>query len=168
LGVWDLPAQQLANVIKPKDVLKVIQDVEFRPEAMANVHLTFIDYYGQINDTKRIATSFDFIADYYSKRTMDMKDEIQLCLFFNRWSRYDLTIAHLLPKFREKKLSNDGIFLLAKTMIFYPESDDPKAIGEVLRAASINKIQWCKWLRKEFQLLRDNDTKKLYCKICGS
>ena len=166
LGVWDLPAQQLSNVIKPKEVLRVIQDVEFRPEVMANVHLTFIDYYGQINDSKRISSSFDFIADYYSKRTMNLKDEIQLCLFFNRWSKYDLTLTHLLPKFKEKKLNPEGIFLLAKTMVFYPESD-PGLTNEVLRAASVNKTEWCKWLREEFQLLRDEETKKLFCKTCG-
>lgn len=165
LEIWDLPAQQLANVIKPQDVLKVIQGIQFRPEVMANVHLTFIDYYGQINDSKNITASFDFIADYYENKVMDLQDEIQLCLFFNRWSRYDLTISHLLPKFKENKLNEYGTFLLAKTMVFYPKGDQKDA-QKVLLAAAKYKSAWCKWLDSEFSLLEDEEIKKQFCKTC--
>lgn len=165
LGVWDLPSQQLANVIKPQDVLEVIQGIQFRPEVMANVHLTFIDYYGQINDARNISISFDFISNYYKDKIMDLKDEIRLCLFFNRWSRYDLTIAHLLPKYKEKKLDEFGTFLLARTMVFYPESDQ-KVSNEVLFAASIYKNAWCKWLNKEFFLFENEEVKLKFCNTC--
>ncbi len=162
---WDLPAQQLANVIKPENVLKVIQGVTFRPEVMVNVHLTFIDYYGQINDSKNINTSFDFISNYYKNKIMRLEDEIQLCLFFNRWSMYQLTIEHLLPKFKAKTLNVYGTFLLAKTMTFYPLSDKNEA-NAVIMEASKYKQEWCKWIKDEFSLLESDDVKKVFCKTC--
>lgn len=167
LQVWDLPAQQLAKIIEPEKMLAMTQNRTFSPEATVNMHLTFINYFGQINDSKNISKSFDYIADYFGKKVLSMEDNVQLVRFFNNWSMYRLTIDRLKPLFLDKKLNKDALFILAKTAIFYEKKSDSKFVMDVIKAASVYKKEWCAWLKGSFQLLRDSELKSLYCKTCG-
>lgn len=168
LKVWDLPAQQLAKIIEPKKILAMTQNRSFSPEATVNMHLTFINYFGQINDSKNISRSFDYITEYFGKQALSTEDNLRLVKFFNQWSRYDLTINRLKPLFKEKKLNREGTFILAKTCLFYKKGSDPVFTMEVIKAASVHKKEWCAWLKADFQLLRDQELRNLYCKTCGS
>lgn len=167
LKVWDLPAQQLAKIIEPKKIVVMTQNRTFSPEATVNMHLTFINYYGQINDSKNISKSFDYVADYFGKKVLSMEDNLRLVKFFNRWSRYDLTISRLKPLFLEKKLNKEGTFILARTCLFYKKGSDPNFTLEVIKAVAVHKKEWCAWLKEDFQLLRDKALRDLYCKTCG-
>lgn len=168
LTIWDLPSKRLANVIHPKRILGMAQDQVFRDEVMLNMHLTFINYFGQINDTKNISKSFDFISSFFNNKTLPLKDEIDLVLFFNHWSRYDLTIKRLTPLFKANKLNEEGVFILAKTISFYQKKSNESLLNEVMeKALLLNKTRWCKWINDEFQHLRDEKLKEMYCKTCG-
>lgn len=168
LTIWDLPSKRLANVIHPKRILGVTQGQVFRDEVMLNMHLTFINYFGQINDSKNISKSFDFISSFFNNKTLPLKEEIDLVLFFNHWSRYDLTIKRLTPFFKSNKLNEEGVFILAKTMSFYQKKSNEPLLNEVMeKALSLNKTRWCKWINEEFQHLRDEKLKEMYCKACG-
>jgi uncharacterized protein YkwD len=168
LKVWDLPAQQLAKIIEPKKVLAMTQNRTFSTEAMVNMHLTFINYFGQINDSKNISKSFDYIADYFGKKVLSMEDNAQLVRFFNYWSMYHLTINRLKPLFLEKKLNKEALFILAQACTLYQKGSDPVFTFEVIKAAAVHKKEFCGWLNASFQLQREDEVKKLYCKICGS
>jgi hypothetical protein len=167
LKVWDLPAQQLAKIIEPKKVLAMTQNRIFSPEAMVNMHLTFINYFGQINDSKNISKSFDYIADYFGKKVLSMEDNAQLVRFFNNWSMYHLTISRLKPLFMEKKLNKEALFILAKACTLYKKGSDAAFTLEVMKATTIYKKEFCGWLNASFQLQREDEIKKLYCKTCG-
>ncbi|MNJ86166.1 Cysteine-rich secretory protein family protein [compost metagenome] len=167
LKVWDLPAKQLAKIIEPMKIVAMTHNHIFSPEATVNMHLTFINYFGQINDSKNISKSFDYIATYFGKKVLSVEDNLRLVKFFNNWSRYDLTIDRLKPLFKEKKLNKAGIFILAKTCLFYKKGSDPNFTLETLKAASVHKKEWCAWLKEDFQLLRDREIRDLYCKTCG-
>jgi uncharacterized protein YkwD len=167
LKVWDLPAQQLAKIIEPNRVLTMTQNRTFSPEAMVNMHLTFINYFGQINDSKNISKSFDYIADYFGKKVLSHADNIGLVKFFNNWSMYDLTIDRLKPLFKEKKLNKEELFILVKASTLYKKESDPAFFLELMKAASLHKKEFCGWLNASFQLQRDVEIKKLYCKTCG-
>ena len=95
-----------------------------------------------------------------------MEDNLRLVKFFNRWSKYDLTINRLKPLFKEKKLNKEGTFILAKTCLFYKKGADPNFTLEVVKAASVYKKEWCNWLKEDFQLLRNQEIRELYCKTC--
>ncbi|MNU68940.1 hypothetical protein D3C71_583170 [compost metagenome] len=166
LQIWDLPAQQLAKIIEPKKILVMTNGREFSPESTVNMHLTFINYFGQINDSKNIEKSFNYIDGYFGKKVLSTEDNLKLAKFYNNWSRYDLTINRLKPLFDEKKLNKEGIFNLAKTCIFYKSGTNWNFTLEVVKAASVFYNEWCALLKDDFQLLRDADIKKLYCKIC--
>lgn len=167
LKVWDLPAQQLAKIIEPKKVLAMTQNRTFSPEAMVNMHLTFINYFGQVNDSKNISKSFDYIADYFGKKVLSHADNIGLVRFFNNWSMYQLTINRLKPLFQEKKLNKEELFILVKASTLYKKGADPAFLIELMKAASVHKKEFCGWLNASFQLQRDEEVKKLYCKTCG-
>lgn len=168
LNSWDLPAKRLANVVHPS-IVKQQADNLLQDELRLNLHLAFIRYYGQINDGPNITQSFNYIADYFKKRNLNIEDDIKLVLFFNRWSRYDLTNDHLLYKFQNGTLNEEAVFILLKTLYFYaPEGKDISYHEEViLKAAELNKKKWCNWVDDEFQILRDQEIKELYCSKCG-
>lgn len=168
LQVWDLPAQQLAKIIEPKKVLVMTQNRTFSPEATVNMHLTFINYFGQINDSKNISKSFDYIAGYFEKKVLSQEDNVKLVRFFNNWSMYQLTINRLKPLFQEKKLSKEALFILAKACTFYKSGSDEGFTFEVIKSTAVYKKEFCNWLYMNFQLLRNDEIKKLYCKTCGN
>lgn len=167
LTIWDLPSQRLANVIHPKRIISMVEGNTFRDEVMLNMHLTFINYFGQINDAKNIHKSFDFISSQFRNAVLPIKEEIDLVLFFNHWSRYDLTISRLTPLFKKNQLNEDAVFILAKTLSFYHQQVDQQLLDEVVaKAQALNKVRWCKWINSEFQQLRNPKLKELYCKSC--
>lgn len=167
LTIWDLPSKRLANVIHPNRIITMVEGAKFRDEVMLNMHLTFINYYGQINDSKNIKKSFDFISSQFKNVSLSLKEEIDLVLFFNHWSRYDLTISRLVPLFKKNALNEKAIFILAQTLSFYHDQSNKGLLDEVMaKALATNKTKWCKWINSEFQQLRNPKLKELYCKSC--
>lgn len=84
---WDLPSKCLANVLDPGKIDRMLRDLPSE-KLTFNLHLTFIKCYRQINDSRKISESFDFISDYFSSRNLSMRDGLALCLFYNCRSRY--------------------------------------------------------------------------------
>ena len=165
--IWDLPSKRLSNVIHPLTFESWLSE-NLQRELMLNLNIVFINYYGQVNDSRNIEKSFNFIANYFKVRALDIKDEISLVLFFNNWSRYDLTINQLGSKFKEGKLNEDAIFILMKTLSFYEVG---KKYGDIyqdinLDAIKLNRLKWCYWIATDYQKLRDGKIKSLYCQNC--
>ena len=136
---------------------------------MLNINLTFIRYFGQINDGINISKAFDFIVEYFKPKVLKIEDEIDLVLFFNQWSRYDLTNEYLLDKFDDGKLNEEAVFILLKTLNFYTiDDDDISSYEEVyLKALELNQNKWCTWVNQEFQILRNQKIKNLFCNRCN-
>ena len=166
INVWDLPSKRLSNVVHPRRVKDVIDD-QLANELVLNLHLTFIKYFGQINDGQNISESFDFIVHYFQSRLLDKKDEIDLVLFFNNWSMYGMTNYFLLKKFDQNQLNEDEIFILMKTLDFFDNERYLNRYEQVHRKAlAINSKRWCNWINQSFQLLTNNRIKNLYCQKC--
>ncbi|MEM8907205.1 MAG: hypothetical protein AAGD05_05100, partial [Bacteroidota bacterium] len=112
--------------------------------------------------------SFDFITDYFNARALNIEDEIDLVLFFNNWSRYDLTNKYLLSKFDEGHLNEEAVYILLKTLNFYTkDNEDISDYEEVYQKAfEQNKERWCNWVDKEFQILRNKKIKAIFCQKC--
>lgn len=166
LDNWDVSSERLSNVIHPLKVEKIIPE-KLKDELLLNLHLTFIQYFGQINDGVNISKSFYFIADYFKNQTLKPEDDVDLTLFFNNWSMYNMTVEYLLSKFKNDKLNEDGVFVLAETMNFTNYKDESGVYIEVQKKAlSRNKKRWCDWLNGDFQVLRNIEIKRLYCESC--
>lgn len=166
LDNWDVSAERLSNVIHPNEIEK-ISFAQLSSELLLNLHLTFIQYYGQINDDLNVAKSFNFITNYFETHSLKEEDDVSLTLFYNNWSMYTMTINHLLPKFKLGKINEDGVFILAETMNFTNFNTNSVNYLEVQKKAlSMNKIRWCDLLNYDFQVLRNEGIKKLYCEAC--
>lgn len=164
---WDIEAAGLANVIHPYKIQKMEGNIA-NDELMLNLHLTYIQYFGQINDGGNISKSFKFIASHFKKVSLNTEDDVKLCLFYNKWSMYHYTIEHLSQKFKENKINEDGVFTLAQTMSFYTEKSDEKLLKSVHRkAVELNSSRWCKWISKDYESLRMDVVKELYCQKCN-
>ncbi len=166
LDNWDVSAERLSNVIHPHKI-NPLSPTKEDEQLILNTHLTFIQYFGQINDGENISKSFYFIADYFKEHALDMEDDVDLSLFFNNWSMYRMTEKHLLPKFVDNALNEDGLFILAETMNYIHSKDQTNQYIHVHeKALEMNKSRWCNWLKKDFQVLRDYRVKRLYCEAC--
>lgn len=166
LNEWDVAAERLSHVIHPTKV------DEMRPETVSNdlllnLKLTYIEYFGQINDLKQIESAFNFIVSYIKKNNLSPEEEVAVALFFNHWSRFELTSEMLLTKLKTKKLSEDGAFLLAQSLnIADWNENNPNLVAAHDYAAQLNQKRWCSWLNEDFQILRNEQIKTKYCKIC--
>ncbi len=167
LNTWDLPSERLSNVIHPKRLVLMLND-NTETELALNTQLVFLKYYGQINDDQGIGKSFNYIEGYFRNKKLKINDLTDVVLFFNNWSRYDLTIKFLLERSEDHDFTEEAVFILLQTSIFY-DLDRYEDVIEDLhkKAISLNKERWCNWLNKDFQLLRDHKLKRSYCEFCN-
>lgn len=166
LDNWDVSAARLSNVIHPNKILE-ISPAKFQDELVLNLHLTFIHYFGQVNDGPNISKSFYFIAEYFQGRALKPEDDNALALYFNNWSMYDMTIKLLTQRFKEKKINEDGLFILAATMNFSHHEDvDGIYIDVHQQAVNQNESRWCEWLSNDYQVKRNSEIKAMFCRTC--
>ena len=166
LDNWDVSAERLSNVIHPKK-MALISSKNETPELVLNLNLTFIQYYGQVNDAANISRAFNHIADHFKKISLKPEDDVDLALFFNSWSRYDLTLDYLLPRFKKGSLNEEGLFVLAQTMNFTSYTADQAVYVDVLeKALQSDPTRWCRWINSDFQIKRHFQIKRLYCESC--
>lgn len=169
---WDTNYENLSKIIHPEKVTKLME--HYKSDTVTplylNFHMSSIEYYGQINYSPMINYSFEYIINYFKNKAMTIEDDIALCLFFNSWSRYDLTIELLKNSYLYKELNEDAHFIFLHTLVAYKEGlgtnkKNLKYLHE--QAIEFNKERWCNWTDTNFQNLRSNDVKKLYCKTCN-
>ena len=168
LDRWDVRASILAKVVHPSKVKQLMQQLGANSEEMLlNYHLASIKYFGQTNEGEYINASFDFITNYFRDRALDLDDEIMLCLFFNLWSRYDLTTQFLFKRIDAPEFNEQAAFILARTAMAYPEPFTEEQLFTILQKAyDYNPIQWCLWIKRSFQALRYPLVKEMYCEEC--
>lgn len=167
LDNWDVASEHLANVVHPTKIEKFSSSA-ISNELVLNLHLVFINYYGQINNSPGISKSFYFISDYFKPRTLKAEDDVDLALFFNNWSMYHLTIDYLKSKFKQDQLNEEGVFILGTTMnILQVENQSNEYLDVHKKAIAMNKIRWCDWLDEDFQIMRNTGIKQLYCESCN-
>jgi uncharacterized protein YkwD len=166
LDNWDVSSERLSNVIHPTKIEKMGAKNE-KAELVLNLHLTFLQYFGQVNDQNNINKSFDFIADYFKKNRLKPEEDVALALFFNYWSMYDMAVEHLFTRFEADQLNEDGLFVLAETMNFTNYEDQIGHYVDVQKQAiKIDQERWCAWLKSDFQVKRNPEVKRLYCESC--
>jgi uncharacterized protein YkwD len=165
LDEWDVKSENLAKVLHPSKVKKIVTSFSHN-QLLLNYHLSAISYYGQINDGTGINESFNFITSHFKKSALNIEDEIKLCLFFNSWSRYDLTIDFLNKRIDDKDFNETAAFILARTVSAYNKLTIEEENKVYKKAFDFNKSRWCEWITNEFQILRNPTAKQLFCDEC--
>lgn len=167
LNNWDVSSERLSNVVHPARIEKLNTN-KIPNELMLNLHLVFISYFGQINDSPGISRSFYFISDYFKSKTLKPEDDVALALFFNKWSMYRMAVEYLTPKFKQNQLNEDGVFILGTNMNLSQIENKSDLYPDVhKKAISMNRNRWCEWLDIDFQIKRNTQIKALFCETCN-
>ncbi|WP_407556427.1 CAP domain-containing protein [Winogradskyella sp. 4-2091] len=171
LSDWDTNLDDFSKVMHPEKVEPLFESYKNEDKVnplFLNYHMASIQYYAQINFSSKIEESFKFITDYFRSQVQNIEDETDLSLFFNRWSMYHLTINNLAERFDNNKLDESSAFVFVKTFVAYQNDSDESLLVRVhKRAIKFNKERWCKWIDKDFQNLRKDGVKNLYCNTCN-
>jgi hypothetical protein len=163
---WDLAASQLANVVHPDKMMPLISN-EMPENLMLNLQLTFVQYFGQTNNTARAIEPFEFIIDFFEKKALTEQDLINLSLFSNSWSKFDLTDRFLRPLYEKDSISDEGLLLLTQTLTYFDVMSSKDELHQLHKKSSKrNPFNWCVWLYTSKHLLRDHEIKRLFCDIC--
>lgn len=167
---WDSSTEDFSKVMHPSKLEPLF--IKYKSKDVVNplflnFHMAAIQYYGQINETDKIVESFNFIIKYFRNEAIDIEDDIALCLFFNSWSRYDLTLESLWKRYEYDELNEESCFIFAKTLVAYKND---KYRGETFDihkiAIKFNQKRWCEWIDADFQNLRNEGVKNLFCNTC--
>lgn len=163
---WDVSSQQLAKVIHPDKTRKYIEQQK-NPSLLLNYHLTAIQYFGQINHVAKTIESFDYISSKILEYPLSDAETEALVLFYNNWSRYDLTIQALLPHINDSDFPEEHAFILAVTAFVYDHGVTEEQLTQIMeKAAGLNPKRWCKLIRDNNQLKRLTFVKNHFCTIC--
>lgn len=170
LKYWDTSTEDFSKVLHPQKVEPLLESYKSEETVnplFLNFHMASIEYYAQINYNSKIDESFDFITDYFRSVSLTIQDDIDLALFFNSWSMYHLTKESLLHRYHDKTLNEEACFLLLQTYVANDENSNSEILFNLNKLAiKFNKTRWCKWINKDFQNLRNEGIKNLFCKTC--
>lgn len=164
---WDVSAKRLSNVIHPKRLEGLINN-DLPAEILLNANLTFLYYYGHTLEQEGIERSFEYVADYVEDKSLNQELMQKLTLFFNNWSQYQRTVETLLASYEDNSISPVNMRILMHTAVGYNLEDKRKdKFFELMEKMSKEDQEyWCNWLSTEFQILRSNEVKQIYCTSC--
>jgi len=169
LSFWDVEAEKIARIMHPDKtalLLEAYDDSNETHPLLLNFHIATINYYSHVRDTEKLIYAFQFISEYYKKKALTIKDKVKLALFFNHWSSFRLSHSLLLDSFKKKTLNKEAIFILTQTTMML-EVDEKIINGIMQKAYKFDAQKWCDWIQNDFQLLRNKNVKKMYCKKCS-
>ncbi|WP_298893771.1 CAP domain-containing protein [uncultured Psychroserpens sp.] len=168
---WDSSIEDFSKVMHPEKVEPLFENYKNQNKVnplFLNFHMSSIEYFGQINYSPKIDESFDFITNYFKSVSKNIKDDTDLSLFFNSWSMYTMTIERLLERFEDGKLDEESSFVLIKTFVANNKDYNAEVLLDIhKKTISFNKDRWCRWIDRDFQNLRDDGVKNLFCKTCN-
>ncbi|MDK2771569.1 MAG: CAP domain-containing protein [Flavobacterium sp.] len=168
LEYWDINITKLANVIKPYKHENKFTFFKENKGLQSNFDYILLYYSSHINDYEKVNTYFDKVYNSFKANIKNTDDRINLALFLNHWSAFGYSIELLKSQINNPKFSKEEALLLAQTatVIFDKNNnlENQKIINKVYK---LNKTEWCKWQKENFNLLRNSYIKDQYCKFCN-
>ena len=167
LKEWDVASSKMARVIRPELFSKSVKTISNK-ELLLNLNLTYIKYYGQINDMKNVQVSFNYIARYFTGTILKVESAVQLAAFYNSWGSFQQANNLLETYLVVDLLTEDGVFLYAENQLLLRHKGLEKVdLYSLQLALKMNKTRWCKWMNDYTQNLRNPEIKGMYCESCN-
>ncbi len=167
LKEWDVASSKMAHVIRPELFSKSVKTISNK-ELLLNLNLTYIKYYGQINDTKNVQVSFNYVVKHFSSILLKVESAVQLAAFYNSWGAFQQATNLLETYLVVDLLNEEGVFLYAENqLLLQPTGLEKVDLYSLQLALKMNKTRWCKWMSDYTQNLRNPEIKKMYCASCG-
>lgn len=166
----------MAKTESPEDLFDLIEKLDtsvVKEEAInvlkLNVVLSGIYYYVDHNQWDKVNDYFDLIVAIVELNDLTPTEAMELALFCNYFHKFDQSVKILDKYFHRDILTEDGLFVLAKTATLIRQKlnvDDYHAY--MLGAKFSNSLRYCDWIDRSFQIMRDEFIKKDFCKSCMS
>ena len=169
LEKWDVNISKLTNVSKPSSIENKFITFKENKKLQSNFDYILLYYSNHINDYKNINRYFDRVYMSFKSNIKTKEDRINLALFVNHWSVYSYSIALLKAEMNKPTFSKEEALLLAQTVSLFFEENDLKTNQQILnKVYQLNKKEWCKWQKNNFNLLRNDQIKSDFCKKCNN
>jgi uncharacterized protein YkwD len=166
---WDVNISKLTNVSKPIALESKFITFKENKKLQSNFDYILLYYSSHINDYKNIDHYFDRVYTSFKANIKTKEDRINLALFVNHWSAFSYSISLLKSEMNKPTFSKEEALLLAQTVTLLFEENDLKTNQQILnKVYQLNKKEWCKWQKDNFNLLRNDQIKSDFCKKCNN
>lgn len=161
--------------IMPEKVFTILEKIKpnYFPDSSyidrikLNHSLAAIHYYAWVNNYSLVDSHFNNIFTYFFKIDLPIKQATDLALYANMFHKFDKSVKMLASYFDKNQLDENAAFVLAQTATSIQKELDPNNYFEYMKKAyAFNPKRWCKWLNTNFQVLRNETVKQMYCEVC--
>jgi len=126
-------------------------------------------YYQLKRKYGKLDSALEGIKKYYPKAVLSDTDYIKLGRLFNFYGRTYWTYDMLYPLVKKGTNNENLLFLFVGTAALYIDRmAEGEYSGYLQQARKMNKTRFCKWIKgQNWQLLREDFIKKLFCEECN-
>ncbi len=171
---FDNPEKRMPT-ISPEKVLEKLQsvpdtvftDTTYLSRLKLNHCLSSIHYFVWNNEWSKVNYYFDLIFDYFYTANLTITEATDLALYTNYFHRYDRSVKLLDLYYNKSELDENAAFVLAQTAtLIQGELEEQTYLGYMKKALEFNKARWCGWINGNFQVMRNETVKTIYCNVC--
>jgi uncharacterized protein YkwD len=159
-----------------KKIESYLNDCSRSPVLSGVIWKYYLDFYVAAAYFNWTRHDYDYMDDclegikkYYPKTILDDEDYIKLGKLFNMYFRMRWTIEMLYPVVKKGTTNEDLLFLFVTTAPMFPdEVPQDEYIKYLEQARRMNQKRFCQWILDDnWQLLREDYIKKLFCEKCS-
>ncbi|MFN6076260.1 MAG: CAP domain-containing protein [Fluviicola sp.] len=158
---WDVDKERMSNIIHPIKI-RTIQAENPTAELKLNLELTYISYFGQINDQENTQKCYDYIISYFSKHNETEQSAKKLALFCNKWSMYSDAVDFLKPWYKKKTISALSMLILVSNSTIL-DADESELLEMHEYYKKSYPKEWYDFMENNIQLNRNYKIKSIYC-----
>jgi hypothetical protein len=136
---------------------------------MLNYDLMGAAYFYRARKYDRMDHCLEEVKRIYPSTEVTEAEAIALAKYFNMYYKFDWSMPLMYPFVKKQGVSEEMLFTFVRTgALFRWEVKDEEYFAFVKKAQLMNNTRFCDWISNlDYQLLRDERFKKLYCGSCG-
>jgi uncharacterized protein YkwD len=173
LKYWSLTGDTLYDPDKMEDLVgtlrKLTKDTLSVNRLLMNYHVMGAFYYYMNRKYDRMDHCLEQLWKIYPSAKITEQEAIDLAKLFNLYYRFDWAMPVMYPFISKPGASEELVFTFVRTGALYRWTlKDEEYFSYLKKAQQMNNTRFCDWINKEdFQLMRDERFKKMYCENCG-
>jgi hypothetical protein len=132
-----------------------------------NYHLAAVKYYTAINNYELMSSNLYKIHDLFQKTKLDENSSYKLGLYFCSYNMTGWAVELLEPFVNQNKDERFLHLYLTAGVVHYQNNFSKQYIEVLQKYFKLFPVQYNNWIKEEYQLLRYEIFKALYCKEKG-
>lgn len=173
LKLWEKQNTLLMEVDALEQYVKNLDPRYFSKEhidnSLLNFYLLATPYFHNSRKYSQMEYGLGVLKTKLETTSISEKDAIKLAKYFNRYFKFEWS-TNVLKRYvlNKPNCSSEAFFTFLKTVTLYRSAlNDDQFYMLMKQAPAKNRTEFCKWINEsDFQLLRDEKVKLLYCESC--